>query len=79
MEEKDGFDLPEGVTAKKLQISAFEQKQTGFTSGFYHLQPYNQVHAKAMLNLVKSIKDFECRHDDVWIGSFPKSGKNTET
>ncbi len=72
--EKEHFDLPEGVTAVRLPISDFEKQQTGFTTGFYHLQPYNQVHPRPMIHIVRQLKEFECREDDVWVGSYPKCG-----
>ncbi len=70
----DNFDLPPGVTAKRLPVSELEKNQTGFSTGFYLLQPYNQVHPKPLVEIVKKLKNFECRDDDVWVGSFPKCG-----
>ncbi len=69
-------DLPPGVMVKRVSFLDFEDQQSAFPNGFYHLRPYNQVLPSNIVNYVKTIKDFECREDDVWVGSFPKCGRH---
>ena len=44
-------------------------------TGLSLVQPYNQVFPTGYLKHHERIQNFDCFEDDVWICTFPKSGK----
>ncbi len=71
------YDLSEDVMVEEIDesiIREFVASQKAYTKGFVRLQPYNQVMPRVYATFDRRMREFQVRDDDVWIGSFPKSG-----
>ena len=56
----------------KKEIEAEEISVEKFKKSLYRVKDY--VFPEFIVNILKQIKSFETRNDDVWVCSFPKSG-----
>jgi len=65
--------LIEDDMVKKLCDQCHHYKDTGLSL----VQPYNQIFPTGYVEHHESIQNLEVFEDDVWICTFPKSGKNT--
>ena len=54
----------------------FCEQTDSFKAGFCMIEPYNQIHMKGYKEFFhEALQQFEVLKDDVWICTFPKSGK----
>ena len=60
-------ELKKEKQATLVEISEFKNK-------FY--QVYNFIMPEFLVNQLDQFKEFQVRPDDIWVTSFPKSGKN---
>lgn len=62
----------------EMKISGKLDKMFQKENGFIQAQPGNVTFPKKFSEIGEAILDLEVRKDDVWVVSYPRTGKNSE-
>ena len=75
---QDVREIPIEDKSIKEFCSKIYSTTQGFRKGLSMVKPYDQVlYTGYVENYHQKVQDFEILEDDVWISTFPKSGKFT--